>query len=387
MVWRIHFSEDDLARIQVSPTLGPLAETVLALALLRCSRQPRSMLSEWRGQVRVTPRMRPLTALIPPDCNGVDLPTLVGETATIEQGVQALLDVPREHLLVEMEWIDRRHRLPPLAWAMAEAGGRPELAEATQVAYQELIQPFWPRIRASLHAEQAARRRTLAAEGPGALLASLQGPLIRWRPPVLEILRPGQVEMELGGRGIALVPSVFVGRAPSLHENPNDDDEMPRLILPAEGAGRARLWAASRGLQGRADRRWPRWSAGTGRRCCRASRTGAPPRSWPAGWASRSPRPASTPRCCAGPASSPPAARAARCCTCSRRSARSCCRPDKGPDKGRAWCDAASRAPAVVCAGTSCRGTAPGSEWTTGCGFRLHDHRRTTRRQSLSTRP
>jgi DNA-binding transcriptional ArsR family regulator len=250
MVWRIHFSETDLARVQVSPTLGPLAETVLALALLRCSRQPRTMLSEWRGQVRVTPQMRPLTALIPPDCNGVDLPTLVGETATIEQGVQALLDVPREHLLVEMEWIDRRHRLPPLAWAMAEAGGRPELAEATQVAYQELIQPFWPRIRASLHAEQAARRRTLAKEGPGALLASLQGPLIRWRPPVLEILRPGQVEMELGGRGIALVPSVFVGRAPSLHENPNDDDEMPRLILPAEGAGRARLWAVSRGLAG-----------------------------------------------------------------------------------------------------------------------------------------
>jgi len=250
MVWRIHFSEADLARIQVSPTLGPLAETVLALALLRCSRQPRTMLSEWRGQVRVTPRMRPLTALIPPDCNGVDLPTLVGETATIEQGVQALLDVPREHMLVEMEWIDRRHRLPPLAWAMAEAGGRPELAEATQVAYQELVQPFWPRIRASLHAEQAARRRTLADGGPGALLASLQGPLIRWRPPVLEILRPGRVEMELGGRGIALVPSVFVGRAPSLHENPNDEDEMARLILPAEGAGRSRLWAASRGLAG-----------------------------------------------------------------------------------------------------------------------------------------
>jgi DNA-binding transcriptional ArsR family regulator len=246
MVWRIHFSEADLARIQVSPTLGPLAETVLALAVLRGPRQPRSMLSQWRGQVRVTPRMRPLMALIPPDCQGVDLPTLVGETATIEQGVQALLDVPREHLLVEMEWIDRRHRLPPLAWAVAEAGGRPELAEATQVAYQELIQPFWPRIRASLHAEQAARRRTLAAEGPGALLASLQGPRMRWRPPVLEILRPGRVEMELDGRGIALVPSVFVGREPSLHENPNDCAEMPRLILPAQDAGGARLWAPAR---------------------------------------------------------------------------------------------------------------------------------------------
>ena len=247
MVWRIHFSEDDLARIQVSPTMGPLAETVLAAALLRGPQQPRNLLSEWRGQVRVTPRMRPLTALLPPGCRGVDLATLTGVNATIEQGLQALLDLPREHLLVEMEYTDRRNRLPPLAWAMAEAGARPELAEAAEAAYQELIQPFWPRIRACLHAEQATRHRTLSREGPGALLASLQGPRIRWRPPVLEILMPRNVEMELGGRGIALVPSVFVGKDPSLHENPNDMDEMPRLVLPATDAGGARLWATRRG--------------------------------------------------------------------------------------------------------------------------------------------
>jgi DNA-binding transcriptional ArsR family regulator len=246
MVWRIHFSEDDLARIQVSPTMGPLAETVLAVALLRCPQQPRTLLGEWRGQVRVTPGMRPLTALLPPGCHGVDLPTLTGEQATIEQGLQALLDVPREHLLVEMEYTDQRHRLPALAWAMAESGGRPELAEAARAAYRELVRPFWPRIRACLHTEQATRRRTLVREGPGALLASLQGPRIRWRPPVLEILMPGNGEMELGGRGIALVPSVFVGKEPSLHENPNDMDEMPRLVLPASGAGGARLWAAPR---------------------------------------------------------------------------------------------------------------------------------------------
>ena len=246
MVWRIHFSEDDLARIQVSPTMGPLAETVLAAALLRGPQQPRTLLSEWRGQVRVTPRMRPLTALLPPGCRGVDLATLTGVNATIEQGLQALLDVPREHLLVEMEYTDQWHRLSALAWTMAEAGRRPELAGATQAAYHELVQPFWPRIRACLHAEQATRHRTLSREGPGALLASLQGPRIRWRPPVLEILMPRNVEMELGGRGIALVPSVFVGKDPSLHENPNDHTDIPRLILPVADAGRARLWNGSR---------------------------------------------------------------------------------------------------------------------------------------------
>ena len=167
MVWRIHFTADDLARIQVSPTLGPLAETVMAVSLLRSPAPSRALLSEWSGQVRgkITPRMRPLTALIPPGTKGVDLCTLTGEAPTIEQGIAALLAVPREHLLVEMGYTDRRIRLSPAAWALAETGGRPDLAEATQAAYQALVQPYWTRIRACLHAEQAARRRTLAREG------------------------------------------------------------------------------------------------------------------------------------------------------------------------------------------------------------------------------
>jgi hypothetical protein len=248
MVWRIHFTPDDLARIQVSPTLGPLAETVMAVTLLRCPQQSPSLLSEWRGQVegKITSRMKPLTALIPPGTRGVDLCTLTGEAATIEQGVRALLDVPREHLLVEMGYTDRMGRLSAAAWALAETGGRQDLAEATQAAYQALLEPYWTRVRAILHAEQAARRRTLAREGAGRLLASLQGQRIRWRPPVLEILMPSELDMHLDGKGIALVPSLFVGKDPSLHENPNDDTDVPRLVLPAADASRAQLWNGAR---------------------------------------------------------------------------------------------------------------------------------------------
>ena len=305
--------------------MGPLAETVLAAALLRSPQQPRTLLGEWRGQVRVTPQMRPLTALLPPGCHGVDLPTLTGEKTTIEQGLQALLDVPREHLLVEMEYTDRWHRLSALAWAMAEAGGRAELTDAAQAAYRELVQPFWPRIRACLHAEQAARRRTLAREGPGALLRSLQGARIRWRPPVLEILMPGNVEMVLGGRGLALVPSVFVGKDPSLHENPNNMDEMPRLVLPAADAGGAR--------RGRPHRHPPPGRRGAAR--AHAARRGT-----------------AASRVKAEPGTAP-----------LRR-----LRPSSVPE-------------------ASCRATAPGSEWTTGCGFRFKHLRRTRPRQSLSTVP
>ncbi len=246
MVWRIHFTDGDLARVQVSPTMGPLAETVMAVSLLKDPRPPRSLFTEWHGQVRnkVTPQMRPLTALIPPGCHGVDLYTLTGEMPTIEAGVQALLEIPREQLLVEMEYVDRLSRLPASSWAMAKTGALEELAEAVEAAYRALVQPYWPQISARLHAAQAARHRTLAREGATRLLASLQGPQIRWHPPVLEVLIPGQGHMHLNGKGLLLVPSMFVGARPSLHENPNNPLEPPRLIVPAGdgGNGHPRLW-------------------------------------------------------------------------------------------------------------------------------------------------
>ena len=125
MVWRIHFTAEDLERIQVRPTLGPLAETVKAVDLLRCTERPRTPYREWRGQVkdRLTPQMTALTALFPPGCKGVDLFMLTGTAPTLEQGVQALLAVPREHLLLEMEYIDRHHKLPAAVWAAAGPGG------------------------------------------------------------------------------------------------------------------------------------------------------------------------------------------------------------------------------------------------------------------------
>ena len=93
MVWRIHFTAEDLERIQVRPALGPLSETVTAMSLLRCPQQPRAPYRQWRGQVkgRLTPQMAPLTAMIPPGSKGVDLSMLTGPAVTLEQGVLALL--------------------------------------------------------------------------------------------------------------------------------------------------------------------------------------------------------------------------------------------------------------------------------------------------------
>jgi hypothetical protein len=244
MVWRIHFTAEDLDRIQVRPTLGPLAETVKAMSLLRCTLQPRVPFPRWRNQVkdRLTPQMSALTALLPPGLPGVDLVVLTGTAPTMEQGVQALLAMPREQLLVEMEFADRLQKLPAAAWAVAETGGqaRHRLATAAAAAHRALVEPYWTRIHACLHAEQVTNLRTLAAGGPDKLLASLQSQWIRWRPPVLEVLLGSDYDVPLNGRGLALVPSVFVGQIPMLHTNPADPTAAPWLLLPP--AGVRHLW-------------------------------------------------------------------------------------------------------------------------------------------------
>ncbi|MGH3150382.1 MAG: hypothetical protein ACRDOB_06600, partial [Streptosporangiaceae bacterium] len=251
MVWRIHFTADDLERIQVRPTLGPLGETVKAMGLLRCPQQPRSSYRQWRGQVKdsLTPQMAAFTAMIPPGAKGVDLSVLTGPAATLEQGVQALLAVPREHLLTEIEFADRQCKLPATVWAAAEPGhARLQLAAAAVAAHQVLIEPYWTRIHACLHAEHVARLRTLAAGGPDRLLASLQSQWVRWRPPVLEVLVPADYDVALNGLGIALMPSAFVGRIPSLHQNPNIPNSAPWLVVsPADGRLEQRqLWGNHR---------------------------------------------------------------------------------------------------------------------------------------------
>jgi hypothetical protein len=252
MVWRIHFTPDDLEQIQVRPTLGPLTEAVKAMALLRCQRIPKGPFRPWVGQVkgRITPQMAALTALLPPCYPGVDLPMLIGEAPTVEAGIQALMTVPTENVLVEIEFIDRMTRLPAAAWAAAETGGpgRAQLAEAARAAHRALVEPYWNRISGCLHAEHVARCRALASGGPDGLLSSLQSQWLRWNPPVLEVLMPSQIDMHLGGRGIALVPSVFVGTVPQLHRHPADPTALPWLVLPPaeDRFAQASLWARRR---------------------------------------------------------------------------------------------------------------------------------------------
>jgi len=252
MGWRIHFTGDDLARTTIVTTLGPLAETMFSLNMIRSRKEPPTAFGAWREQVRqhMSPEMRPLAAMAPAGTLGVDLWTLTGPARTIEEGVEAILAIPREQMRAEVEFTAMGHKLPSSVWAASDAGSpaRLALARAAQASYRALVEPYWDNVRAHLHAERTARGRVPLEGGVERLLSTL-GPKMRWRPPTLEVTMPDEVDLFLDGRGLVLVPSLFIGDRPVLLWDLADANATPRLVFPAarDPLTCAYLWGRPRG--------------------------------------------------------------------------------------------------------------------------------------------
>jgi DNA-binding transcriptional ArsR family regulator len=82
------------------------------------------------------------------------------------------------------------------------------LTQLIRAAWQALVEPVWPRVRALLEADVAHQSRRLAEGGLDRLFADLH-PMLRWTGDTL-IREPGGDEHhELDGRGVLLMPSVF----------------------------------------------------------------------------------------------------------------------------------------------------------------------------------
>jgi DNA-binding transcriptional ArsR family regulator len=248
-VWRIHFTSEDLVRTTIAPTLGPLAETMFGLQLFRARKSCARALGSWHktAGARMTAQMRPLAALAPAGTMGVDLWSLTGEAATIEAGIEALLEMRPEHVRTELEVVASGGRLPGWAWTLAESNsrGRRELADAALASYDALLAPHWSRVEGHLQAERSARGRVFLERGVEGLLATLH-PKIRWNSPILEVLMCGEAEVHLDGRGLLLVPSLFVGDRLVLLTDLRSAEAPIRLVFPStlDPVALSRLWSS-----------------------------------------------------------------------------------------------------------------------------------------------
>jgi DNA-binding transcriptional ArsR family regulator len=113
-----------------------------------------------------------------------------------------------------------------------------DLLVDTMTGYWErALAPWWEQIRALLEADIRHRAGHLADGGALELFAGLHAG-VRWRAGTLEVEVPTDAVVELSGRGLQLVPSVFVWpRTGAMFDPP----WQPSVIYPPRGVGD--LWA------------------------------------------------------------------------------------------------------------------------------------------------
>ncbi|MGW7091295.1 DUF5937 family protein [Streptomyces sp. NPDC054874] len=247
MPFQLHFGESDLLRCRFA--LSPLFETQEAVRTLhRTGRHGYHL--PWLRRIREASGaldLEPLWLLMPAVGHNPDFicPPPIGPLATFEEEIAAVRAVDPEVARADMALA-----LADRPGGTASATGRRlladparavrELADLLERAWQALIEPYWPRLRALLEADIAYHSRRLADSGLEQLLGELS-PRLSWNGSTLTVAgTQGDHERVLGGQGLVLMPSVFVWpEVVGGHEEP----WRPGLIYPARGIGG--LWSES----------------------------------------------------------------------------------------------------------------------------------------------
>ncbi|MFG2006251.1 ArsR/SmtB family transcription factor [Spirillospora sp. NPDC048911] len=213
---RLFFGLEDLARVRIVATLGPLAETMLALELLGRPVR-RALFDPWRRQSRrrLTPDGVELArALAPAGRVSFDLFSLLGRKESLEEGLDRLAATPHRLLRAELEAVGTQHlcRWPLRDLLDHDDRQRRRAMEHTLAAcHDATVRPYWPRIRARVESEAVAMARSYAGEGLEGLLVG-RWPGVTWCPLVLEVSNPQcrmSCDVHLQGRGLTIVPAFF----------------------------------------------------------------------------------------------------------------------------------------------------------------------------------
>lgn len=234
---RLWLDYEDLTRIRITPGLSPIAQTVLSAQALR-EGGPEPIAGSWRSRTRarLTGPSRLLLDMVPPGRWIPDFLTPYTGVPGIESELDAVASTPARRIRAELE---RSYGpRPPASWLPRLGAGDGEtvrtlirgLGDFHRVALADL----WSDLSAHLGAEAAGHARTMADLGIGALLGSLHA-AIRWTPPVLEIETLCGGDVRLQGRGLLLIPSLFVTG--------------PRVLIGGDGPATVVL-PASRPLSG-----------------------------------------------------------------------------------------------------------------------------------------
>ena len=188
----------------------------------------------------------PLLALLPSEGYIPDFVTPPPESPldTIDDALERVRATPAKQVLRELEIFESEHggKLPVPAEPLRQHPRRevPRLVQTMAAYWSRAVEPHWPRILALLSADLRHRAMRLTEGGPEALFDDLH-PAVSLDGEWLEIEMQWKRDVELDGRGLLLVPSVFSWQRPSVITL---DPWQPTLIYPARGV--ALLWEEER---------------------------------------------------------------------------------------------------------------------------------------------
>jgi len=242
-VVRFVFSVEDLARTRFA--ISPIYELVNSLVALRDASHAALHLPWLRtlsGRLDGLAVTRAV-ALTPPRGYVPDFlfPPPAGPLGSIEDDLAALRATPAARIRDELRLFRTQHpRTPVEDWLEHPRRELRRLAEFFEAYWERAIAPVWPRVSSFLEADVAYRSRRLAAAGPEALFGDLSEG-VRWEGGNLDVEVPRHdATVELGGRGLLLMPSAFDAMRPSVIDRP---PWQPTVVYPARGI--ATLWQDS----------------------------------------------------------------------------------------------------------------------------------------------
>lgn len=232
MAFRVHFTSDDLLRVSLAQEPNPLSETIFSLRLLHL-RRTEGVYAQWRrwSHTRLPRSVHLLRALVPaPHGFCPDFLTPTGVT-DLDAGLEEVLRTPKSFLRKDMEAFARLASTPVPPWSAALANGTPGALEAVSGAVRDwhhaAIAPVWHHLRAQFETARATAAKAMLTGGLDSVLSTLH-PTIRWTPPVLELACPDHDwDIHLGGRGLILAPSFFIGQEPAV----NLDPDLPPVVI------------------------------------------------------------------------------------------------------------------------------------------------------------
>jgi DNA-binding transcriptional ArsR family regulator len=136
----------------------------------------------------------------------------------------------------ELAWAYPGRRVPPAARILLSdpAAGLRRLAAVMAAYWERAVAPWWDRVLCgALEADIAYRGARLAEGGPIEAFCDLHED-VAWRDGALEVRRPYEATVALGGRGLLLLPAVFAWpRVWAMTDPP----WQPTLVYPPRGVG------------------------------------------------------------------------------------------------------------------------------------------------------